>query len=54
MHIKETGIKAQAVIVLTDGYLGGTWGTWSLPVLWCIVGNKGATPNVGSYVHVDD
>ena len=53
-HIQATGIKAQAVIVLTDGYLGNDWGDWSIPVLWCIVNNKRATPSVGSYVHVED
>jgi predicted metal-dependent peptidase len=53
-HIRDTGIKSQAAIVLTDGYLGNDWGDWSIPVLWCIVGNRSATPSVGSYVHVDD
>jgi predicted metal-dependent peptidase len=53
-YIRETGFKSQAAIVLTDGYLGNDWGDWSIPVLWCIVGNRSATPSVGSYVHVDD
>lgn len=53
-HIRVTGIKSQAAIVLTDGYLGNDWGDWSIPVLWCIVGNRNATPSIGSYVHVDD
>ena len=50
----EHSIKPQAVIVLTDGYLGGGWGTWSVPVLWCIVnGSKNVAP-VGKTIHVDD
>jgi predicted metal-dependent peptidase len=53
-YMAENGIKPQAVIVLTDGYLGGSWGTWSCPVLWCIVDNKNAVPAVGKYVHVED
>lgn len=53
-HIRVTGIKSQAAIVLTDGYLGGDWGDWSIPVLWCIVGNRSAVPSVGKYVHVND
>lgn len=53
-YMAANGIKPQAVIVLTDGYLGGSWGTWSCPVLWCIVGNKHAVPGVGKYVHVED
>jgi predicted metal-dependent peptidase len=53
-YMAKNGIKPQAVIVLTDGYLGGAWGTWSCPVLWCIVDNKNAVPAVGKYVHVED
>jgi predicted metal-dependent peptidase len=51
-YMQEKQIKAQAVIVLTDGYLGGDWGTWVNPLLWCIVDNKHAKPSVGKYVHV--
>jgi predicted metal-dependent peptidase len=53
-YMAENGIKPQAVIVLTDGYLGGSWGAWSCPVLWCIVDNKRAVPDVGKYVHVEN
>tara|TARA_R110000772_G_scaffold70083_1_gene154393 strand:- start:1244 stop:2488 length:1245 start_codon:yes stop_codon:yes gene_type:complete len=52
-HIKDTGIQAQAVIVLTDGYLGGDWGTWSAPLLWGIIDNKSANPTVGKKVHIN-
>ena len=52
-HIKATGIEAQAVIVLTDGYLGGDWGTWSTSLLWGIIGNKSAKPTVGKTVHIN-
>ena len=52
-HIRDTGIKAQAVIVLTDGYLGGDWGTWSTPLLWGIICNKSAKPTVGKTIHID-
>ena len=34
MYMNEHGIKPELVIVLTDGYLGGSWGQWSVPVLW--------------------
>lgn len=50
-HMQEHGINPQAVIVLTDGYLG-SWGTWSCPVLWCIVNNSSAQPSVGKKVNV--
>ena len=53
-YMTAHGVKPQAVIVLTDGYLGGKWGQWACPVLWCIVGNKNARPDVGKYVHVED
>ena len=53
-YMAQHGVKPQAVIVLTDGYLGGKWGQWPCPVLWCIVGNKNAVPDIGKYVHVED
>jgi len=53
-YMTAHGVKPQAVVVLTDGYLGGSWGQWACPVLWCIVGNAGARPDVGKYVHVED
>jgi predicted metal-dependent peptidase len=52
-YLTKHGIKPQAVVVLTDGYLGGEWGQWSAPVLWCIVDNKRAVPDVGTAVHVE-
>jgi predicted metal-dependent peptidase len=53
-YMMKENIKPQAVIVLTDGHLGGSWGTWSCPVLWCIQNNRHAKPSVGKYVHVED
>lgn len=51
-HIKENKIDAQAVIVLTDGFLGGDWGEWDCPVLWCIQDNPRAVPDCGKMVHI--
>ena len=51
-HMTREGIKPQACIVLTDGFLGGSWGKWSCPVLWCIIDNKSATADVGKTVHI--
>ena len=51
-YMAEHGIKPQAVIVLTDGYLYGGWGQWTCPVLWTVLDNKTATPSVGKVVHV--
>jgi len=53
-YITEHSIKAQAVVVLTDGYLGGSWGQWSMPVLWCIVGGNKEVADCGKTIHVKD
>ena len=52
-YMNEHGIKPECVVVLTDGHLGGSWGTWSVPLIWCIQSNKRATPSVGVAVHID-
>lgn len=51
-YLTEHGVKPQACIVLTDGYLGGSWGSWSCPVLWCILDNRSAKPDTGKHVHI--
>ncbi len=51
-YIQKEGIEAAAVIVFTDGYLGGSWGQWVHPVMWCILDNKSAQPSVGQHVHI--
>ena len=51
-YIQDNQIKAQAVIVLTDGYLYGGWGEWQHPVLWTVLDNKNAQPDVGKTVHI--
>jgi predicted metal-dependent peptidase len=51
-YLTAEGIKPQAAIVLTDGYLGGSWGQWACPVLWCILDNKSAKPDTGKYVNI--
>jgi predicted metal-dependent peptidase len=51
-YMQDKRISAQAVIVFTDGYLYDGWGTWSQPVLWCVLDNKSAKPTVGKTVHV--
>jgi len=51
-HIQANNINAQAVIVLTDGYLGGDWGAWTMPLLWGILDNKSAKPTIGKPLHI--
>ena len=50
--LQEQGIKPQASVVITDGYLGGDWGTWDHPILWVIIDNPRCTPPFGKFVHV--
>jgi predicted metal-dependent peptidase len=50
--IRDEGIKPQACVVLTDGYVWGSWGQWDCPVLWCILDNKTAKPDTGKQVHI--
>ena len=52
-YMQANQIKPECVIVLTDGYLSGDWGTWSVPVLWCIAHNKSAKPTTGVAIHID-
>lgn len=51
-YMTDEGIKPQACIVLTDGYLYSGWGDWTCPVLWAILDNKGAVPDEGKAVHI--
>ena len=51
-HIQKNNINPQCVIVLTDGYLGGSWGDWQQPVLWVLLDNDHANPSVGKTVRV--
>ena len=53
MYMNEHGIKPDCVVMLTDGYVG-SWGQWSVPVLWCILNNKSAQASVGTTVHIND
>jgi predicted metal-dependent peptidase len=51
-YLRTKGIKPQAVVMLTDGYVS-SWGVWDVPVLWCVIGSK-KVPPVGRVVHVED
>jgi predicted metal-dependent peptidase len=52
-YMKDKAINPQAVIVFTDGYLGGGWGKWNgVPLLWCFLDNPQANPPYGKKLHV--
>ena len=52
-YMTDNGIRPQAAIMITDGYVGGDWGTWTCPVLWIIIDNRRANPPCGKVVHID-
>jgi predicted metal-dependent peptidase len=52
-YLKDNQIRPECVIVLTDGYLGGDWGTWNAPVLWTIVGGNKVVPPMGTTIYLD-
>jgi len=53
-YLKEKGIKPECIIMLTDGYVGGDWGSeWTAEVLWCIVGGSSDIAPNGKTVHVE-
>lgn len=54
-YLNEHKIKPECVIMLSDGYVGGDWGSdWPAPVLWVLVGgNTDVAPN-GKTIHIKD
>ena len=52
-YLKDNQIRPECVIVLTDGYIYGDWGTWNVPVLWTIVGGNKVVPPMGTTIHLD-
>ena len=43
--------QIQAVVNMTDGYLGGSWGTWAVPVLWVMTTD--VKPPMGKHLRID-
>ena len=54
-YLNRNKIVPEAIIMLTDGYVGSDWGEeWTAPVMWTIVGGyKVSAPN-GKTIHVND
>lgn len=50
-YMEARGIKPDCIIQFTDGYVGGGWGSWSAPVLWCI-STKGVVAPSGVSLYV--
>lgn len=51
-YLRARNITAECAVILTDGYLGGTWGVWAIPTLWVIKDNTHATSDVGVTIHL--
>jgi len=51
-YLTEHKIKPQASVVFTDGYIFGGWGEWDHPVLWCVLDNENASPDIGKVIHI--
>jgi len=50
-YMKEKNIQPDAIIVLTDGYIG-SWGVeWNAPILWVVIDNDVIAP-VGKTIHI--
>jgi predicted metal-dependent peptidase len=41
-YLRDNRIKPEAVIVLTDGEIGNSWGKSDWPTLWAIAGKRKA------------
>lgn len=54
-YLKEKKIEPECIIVLTDGYVGGDWGSdWTAPLMWVIVGGNKDMAEHGKTIHVED
>ena len=54
-YLKAKNIQPECVIVLTDGHVGGDWGSeWSAPVMWAIVGDNDVMASNGKTIHIKE
>jgi len=53
-YLKEKNIQPEAIIMLTDGYIGDWGNEWQAPILWTICGGNNAYAPVGKTIHVKE
>jgi predicted metal-dependent peptidase len=54
-YLKKEAIEPECIIVLTDGYVGGDWGSdWTAPILWAITGGGDMVAEHGKTIHIKD
>jgi len=51
-YMKQRAIRAECVVVLTDGYVSSWGADWPCPTLWCITEKRKVSP-VGRSVHIE-
>lgn len=54
-YLKDEGIKPEAIIVLTDGYVPNWGSDWTAPIMWVISGgNTSAVAEHGKTIYLED
>jgi predicted metal-dependent peptidase len=53
-YLKENNIRPEAIIMLTDGYIGDWGNEWEAPILWTVVRNSRTYAPVGKTIHIKD
>jgi predicted metal-dependent peptidase len=54
-YINNRNMKPECIVILTDGEVGGNWGTeWAAPVLWVIKGPSSITAPVGKSICIEE
>ena len=54
-YLNDNKIVPECVIMLTDGYVGGDWGSdWTAPTIWAITDCKHAVADNGKTIYIDD
>lgn len=53
-YLKDKNIQPEAIIMLTDGYIGDWGNEWQAPILWTICGGNDTYAPVGKTIHVKD
>jgi predicted metal-dependent peptidase len=51
-YLADNKITPECTVMLTDGYVGNSWGTWDHPVLWCIAGRNNTIAPVGKTINI--
>jgi predicted metal-dependent peptidase len=53
-YLNKNKIVPECIIILSDGYVGGDWGSeWTAPLLWCLVGGYDGDAEHGKTIHIE-